>query len=179
MQLKSFACVCIRLHACVCVCTRLHVCVCVCTQKIKCPDASRRKKSLRLDTSFVQGLSGCTIHGSMHTVGSNNRVQRSVEALNCWIAHTNHASVSCIQLAGHRTHSWGCDNDTVVEHDVETRYLTHILRLIFVLQLCENLLNCWMAHTNPCPNCPESSILCVTVSSLCQGHAAVSRCKLV
>lgn len=36
----------------------------------------------------------------------------------------------------------GCDNDTVAEHDVETRYLTHILRLIFALQLCENLLNC-------------------------------------
>ena len=79
MQLKNFACVCVHLRACVCVCVRprpsasfrVHphasacVClrVCVCAQKIKCPDASRRKKFLRPDASFVQGISGCTITG--------------------------------------------------------------------------------------------------------------------
>ena len=40
--------------ACVCV----HLSVSVCTQKIKHPDASRRKKFLCPDASFVQGLSG-------------------------------------------------------------------------------------------------------------------------
>ena len=35
---------------------------CMRLQKIKRPDASRHKKCLRPDTSFVQGLSGCTIH---------------------------------------------------------------------------------------------------------------------
>ena len=60
MRLRSSACVRLRLHASasVCVCPR----ACVCAQKIKRPDASRRKKFLRPDASFVQGLSGCTIH---------------------------------------------------------------------------------------------------------------------
>ena len=48
MQLTNFACVRVRLRAC------------VCAQKIKCPDTSRRKKFLRPDASFVLGLSGCT-----------------------------------------------------------------------------------------------------------------------
>ena len=34
---------------------------CICTQKIKHPDASRCKRFLHPDTSFVQGLLGCTI----------------------------------------------------------------------------------------------------------------------
>ena len=58
---SASVCVCVHLHpsACICVCLR----VCVCAQKIKCPDASRRKKFLRPDASFVQGLSGCTLTG--------------------------------------------------------------------------------------------------------------------
>ena len=58
MQLKNFACACVRPCACVCVCIRPRVSVsvhvhlrastCVCAQKIKRPDVS-----------FVQGL--CTI----------------------------------------------------------------------------------------------------------------------
>ena len=51
MYLKNFV--------CVCICPR--VCACICAQKIKCPDASRHKRSLRPDASFVQGPSGCTI----------------------------------------------------------------------------------------------------------------------
>ena len=57
MQLKNFACVCVRPRAFV----RMRLHACVCAQKIKCPDASRRKKFLRSDVSFVQGLLGCTI----------------------------------------------------------------------------------------------------------------------
>ena len=69
MCLRSFACMRLRLRASMCVCVHLRpsasVCVhqreCVCTQKIKRPDASRHKKILCPDVSFVQGLSGCTI----------------------------------------------------------------------------------------------------------------------
>ena len=60
MQLKNFASVYVRLRACICV--RSFVSACVCAQKIKRLDTSRRKKPLCPDVSFVQGLSGCTIH---------------------------------------------------------------------------------------------------------------------
>ena len=41
--------------------TFVRMCACICAQKIKRPDVSRRNRSLRPDTSFVQGLLGCTI----------------------------------------------------------------------------------------------------------------------
>ena len=57
MRLHSSASVHLRLSVCV----HVHLRACVSAQKIKRPDASRRKKFLRPDASFVQGLSGCTI----------------------------------------------------------------------------------------------------------------------
>ena len=59
----------------------------------------------------------------MRMVGSN-RVQRSlaVEALNCWTAYKDHASVSYVQLKGRKTHLRLYDNGIVVEHDVEICY---------------------------------------------------------
>ena len=59
MRLRSSACM--RLHLRAFAYVRIHLHACICAQKIKCLDASRRKKSLRPDTSFVQGLLGCTI----------------------------------------------------------------------------------------------------------------------
>ena len=58
MQLKNIlhASVFVRVRASASACVRVHLRACVYTQKIKRPDASRRKRSLRPDMSFVQDV---------------------------------------------------------------------------------------------------------------------------
>ena len=54
-------CMCLHLSVCVRLCQCVSTSACVCAQKIKRLDASRWKKFLQPDQSFVQRLSGCTI----------------------------------------------------------------------------------------------------------------------
>ena len=64
MQLNSFVCVCVHPCACicvwVCVCASVcvHLCVCICAQKIKCPDMSRHKRILCVQTCLCSKTFG-------------------------------------------------------------------------------------------------------------------------
>ena len=66
MQVKNFACVCVRPQACICVCVRPRASASVCMRasahrKLNVRTRLDAKKIQRSDASFVQGLSGCTI----------------------------------------------------------------------------------------------------------------------
>ena len=74
LRLHACVCVCVCLHvsACLCspvalayvhICMRASVCICICASAYRTLNIQTRSDangSLRLDTSFVQGLSGCT-----------------------------------------------------------------------------------------------------------------------
>ena len=79
------------------------VSACICAQKIKHLDTSRRKKFLRSDASFVQGLSGCTIlqedvHGSYIDCLSNYRLRACGPNVLCHIQFATMIKKSCILL---------------------------------------------------------------------------------
>ena len=55
------------------------------------------------------------------------------------MAYKDNASVLYVQFKGCKTHSRGCDNDIVAEHNVKIRYTVRVLWIRPVtLRLCEN-----------------------------------------
>ena len=69
VRVRKYIYVCIRVRASrsACECLRPRACICVCVRSSACKRLKVRTRldangSLRLDASFVQGLSGCTIY---------------------------------------------------------------------------------------------------------------------
>ena len=144
MQLKNFACVCVRLRSSACV--RLHLRVCVCAQEIKRPDASRHQKFLRPDASFVQGLSGCTIC----RVHLKHTVMYSL-FLEVFLYVFPTLFLQCATFGEFKSYKIICLKETVLITDVSLKNLSHLglcgalscyINSIVISDVCRLLLLC-------------------------------------